>query len=42
MYEKGLGVAKNDTEAIRWYRKAADMGYSPGNGAINSLTSKKK
>ena len=24
MYEQGLGVAKSDTEAARWYRAAAE------------------
>ena len=28
MYEKGLGVQKNDREAIRWYRLAARKGNS--------------
>ncbi len=28
LYEDGLVVAKNDTEAVRWYRLAADQGYA--------------
>ena len=26
MYERGLGVARDDAEAVRWYRLAADQG----------------
>ena len=26
MYENGRGVAKDDYEAVKWYRKAADQG----------------
>lgn len=26
MYEAGIGVAKDEAEAVRWYRKAADAG----------------
>jgi TPR repeat protein len=26
MYAKGRGVPKDDAEAIRWYRNAADQG----------------
>jgi len=26
MYENGLGVEQDYAEAIKWYRKAADMG----------------
>jgi TPR repeat protein len=28
MYDKGEGVAKDDAEAARWYRKAAEQGYA--------------
>ena len=28
MYEKGLGVAKDDVQAVQWYRKAADQGHA--------------
>ena len=27
MYRHGLGVARNDAEAIQWYRKAAEQGH---------------
>ena len=26
MYDNGRGVAQNDAEAVRWYRKAAEQG----------------
>jgi len=28
MYDKGRGVPQDYTEAIKWYRKAAEQGYS--------------
>src|SRR5437762_1623740 len=28
MYEKGLGVKHDNFEAIKWYRKSAEMGYA--------------
>ena len=28
MYDEGRGVAKDDAEAVRWYRKAADQGMA--------------
>ena len=28
MYNKGEGVPKNDAEAVKWYRKAADQGFA--------------
>ena len=27
MYQKGQGVAKDDTQAVSWFRKAAEQGY---------------
>jgi TPR repeat protein len=30
MYANGRGVAKNDAEAVKWFRKAADQGYAVG------------
>ena len=29
MYEEGRGVPQDETEAVRWYRLAADQGYAP-------------
>ena len=28
MYADGEGVPENDSEAVKWYRKAADQGYA--------------
>ena len=28
MYDKGLGVPRDDAQALVWYRKAADQGYA--------------
>ena len=28
LYADGLGVEKNNTEAVKWYRKAAEQGYA--------------
>jgi TPR repeat protein len=28
MYDEGLGVARNDNEAVKWYRRAADQGFA--------------
>ena len=28
MYEKGQGVAQDDTQALKWYRKAAEQGHA--------------
>ena len=28
MYENGLGVIKNETQAVYWYQKAANQGYA--------------
>jgi TPR repeat protein len=29
LYWKGVGVEKDDGEAVQWYRRAADQGYAP-------------
>ena len=28
MYDKGTGVPKDEVEAVKWYRKAADQGHA--------------
>ncbi|WP_112478228.1 tetratricopeptide repeat protein [Vibrio variabilis] len=30
MYAKGLGIEKNDDEAVKWYRRSAENGYAYG------------
>jgi|GEM_PF-5882453 len=36
MYEEGLGVAKDDAEAVTWYRKAADQGNVNAKNALKA------
>ena len=28
MYDNGRGVPQDDTEAVKWYRKAAEQGHA--------------
>jgi TPR repeat protein len=28
MYDRGAGLTKDEGEALKWYRKAADQGYA--------------
>ena len=28
MYAKGMGVERDDTEAVKWHRKAAEQGHA--------------
>jgi len=45
MYEKGLGVPKNNVKALKWYRKAAEQGNEVSKEHIKKLshkTAKKK
>jgi TPR repeat protein len=37
MYQTGLGVEKDDKEALRWYRKAAGKGYKSAKDALKRL-----
>jgi tetratricopeptide (TPR) repeat protein len=37
MYEKGQGVSKNYSEAVNWYRKAADQGDSNGQNNLGIM-----
>ena len=37
MYSDGNGVAQNYTEAIKWYRKAAELGYSYGQNNLGTV-----
>jgi len=36
-YEKGTGVARNDAEALVWYRKAADQGLVGAQDALRRM-----
>jgi len=33
-YFNGQGVTKNETEAVKWYRMAAEQGYAPGQHGV--------
>ena len=36
MYEKGQGVAKDDAEAVKWLRKAADQGHAAAQTSLGN------
>ena len=43
MYAKGMGVIEDDKEAVKWYRKAAELGtYGCDGPASASCTPKAK
>ena len=35
-YDKGYGVAQDDTEAVKWYRKAAEQNCAPAQGRLGA------
>jgi uncharacterized protein len=37
MYEQGLGVPKSTTEAMKWYKMAADKGDASAHQALIAL-----
>jgi TPR repeat protein len=37
MYDEGLGVPKDDVEAVNWYRKAADQGLVQAQGRLGVM-----
>jgi clan AA aspartic protease (TIGR02281 family) len=37
MYEFGRGVPKNDVEAVKWFRKAAEQGYAAGQTCLGVM-----
>jgi TPR repeat protein len=39
MYESGTGVGKDASEAIKWYRQAAELHYAKGIEALHRLES---
>jgi TPR repeat protein len=41
MYEKGEGVPKDEIEATKWYRKAAEYGDPTGTVEANRLVEKR-
>jgi TPR repeat protein len=38
MYEHGCGVARDDAQAVAWYRKAAEQGDADARAALERLT----
>jgi len=40
MYALGKGVPKDDTEAMKWYRKSADQGYAGGQCRLGLMYAK--
>ena len=40
MYDNGHGVKEDYTEAMRWYRKAADRGDDEAKATLESLKGK--
>ena len=37
MYANGLGVAKDEAEAVKWYRKAAEQGNAYGQNNLGKM-----
>jgi TPR repeat protein len=37
LYKNGLGIAKDYTEAMNWFRKAANQGYAEAQNNIGWL-----
>jgi TPR repeat protein len=37
MYAKGLGIAKNDKQAIAWFQKAAQQGQQDALAVLKKL-----
>jgi TPR repeat protein len=37
MYEKGQGVPKDDAEAVKWYRKAAEQGNAGAQDKLGAM-----
>jgi uncharacterized protein len=37
VYDQGQGVAKNQSEAAAWYRRAAEQGHAPAQNSLGSM-----
>jgi TPR repeat protein len=37
MYQYGLGVSKDETEAVKWYRKSAEQGNAFGQNNLGAM-----
>ena len=42
MYDFGNGVPENDTDAIRWYRRAAEQGNAKAQGMLERMNAKEE
>jgi len=42
MYDEGKGVEKDEKEAVKWYRKAAEQGDDDAKAALKKLLEQKK
>ena len=40
MYDKGRGIAQNDTQAVAWYQKAAEQGYADAQYNLGNMYGK--
>jgi len=40
MYQQGLGISQDYTEAIKWYRKAAEQGYASAQNNLGVIHQK--
>jgi uncharacterized protein len=40
MYENGLGLSQDYSQALAWYKKAADGGYAVARGNLQRLTAR--
>ena len=38
MYERGEGVEKDEEEAVKWFRKAAEQGHEKAKAALKKLS----
>jgi TPR repeat protein len=37
MYAEGTGVAQDDAEAAKWYRKAAEQGFASAQNSLGTM-----
>ena len=40
IYRTGLGIAEDNTEAVKWYRKAADQGHASAQNSLGIMYAK--
>ena len=37
MYDEGLGVAENDSAAVKWYRESAEQGHARAQNNLGAM-----